>query len=227
MVFSQQPSKYCGVCKIFTALWGWTGKGLTEVSWLVEKERCWHVRCCGPLSLCVCVCVSRIQQAHREEKKNLHRPSTVCHSPLVEISGPVRSPISWLMYMWHVFRSNGLARSTAALSLSVVLHHCDSVRWPIAVDWIDPHYTPLLFQSFSEPGHDSQTCRGSVSRGQQVSPWGLPCTGPWQEKSSPLAGFPPIPPLQSPVPACPSSSPWPDSSPVTVPAVWPHTLRDI
>lgn len=92
-------------------------------------------------------------------------------------------------------RPNGLACSTAALSLGVLLHRCDSKRCPIAVDWMDPHYMLLLFQSLSESGHDSQTCRGSFNHGQQVFPWGLPCAGPWQEKSGSFADFPPTPPV--------------------------------
>lgn len=42
--------------------------------------------------------------------------------------------------------------------------------------WMDfTHYTLLLFQSLGESGHDSQTCRESVSHRPEEPPWELPC----------------------------------------------------
>ena len=152
--------------------------------WLRTWYSSRHVRRCGafssPNTLCLWGTTFRQRMATYHFSLLTSRDIRPCQKPLQ-------------MAYVHVtcLRSNGLARSTAALSLGVVLHRCDSVHCPIAMDWMAPYYTLLLFQSLCEPRHDSQTCRGSVSHGQRVSPWGLPCTGPWQEKSSLMAGFPP------------------------------------
>lgn len=138
-----------------------------EFSWLLEQVR--RCQICEPLWglwAIPTVAPSLLNNVSVWKKKNnsllfvkwRYQPLSMYISP------------QWAYVHATCVRLNGQTGYTAVMPLGVVLHNSDGVSWPVAVDYTDPCYTELWFQSFTEPLHDSQTCRDSVSHERPLLP---------------------------------------------------------
>lgn len=93
-----------------------------EVSWLADQVRCWQTReALWALEQPPALCLEGITFTQR---------MATYHFSLLTGRNirPNEKPLQMANVHVTCLRSNSLARSTAVLSLGVVLHHCDSVH---------------------------------------------------------------------------------------------------